>query len=236
MKTSTHMQRKRLTLIFGLLLLISFFAWLLNAQKSPAPLHDGSAPTGGDGEWHESLKNSKGKAANTSGNFPVNDSMELPFLGVVRCHARQEQVKFTANGKQREWPFKVYYLPNGMFVRAEFMKPSAEDYEFPPKRKAESYRSAAESLVGFPDKPAAASLSKVLQVLYEHEAFDSATKINITWVLRQNSNNEIYPWFIANIYGVSPGLMRGPIDDPVDLRYRILLNADGEPVFTDNLL
>lgn len=170
--------------------------------------------------------------------LPINDAFELPFLGKVRCHARSEKVQFTVKGKRMEWPFKMYYLPNGMFVRAEFKKAGVKDHEINPKDLEAAYRSGGQKLVGFPEKPAPASLGKVLQSLYENEPFDRATKINITWVVRDGTaaNGTIKPWFIANIFGVSQGIMNIPEDDERFLRYRILLTPEGEAVYTDNLL
>ncbi|MEA3210928.1 MAG: hypothetical protein QOE70_3985 [Chthoniobacter sp.] len=168
--------------------------------------------------------------------FPENDVIELPFLGKVSCHSRPETVSFTATGTKLDWPFKVFFLPNGMFVRAEFVKPGAKDYEASRADIEELYRAGAESLTGFPEKAAPANLSKVLQSLYENEPFDRATKINITWVLRKGTNGKVQPCFIANIFGVSPGLMRVPNDDEGFLKYRILLTPEGEAVRTDNFL
>jgi hypothetical protein len=179
-----------------------------------------------------------GARLSEKGEFPINDTLELPFLGKVRCHARSERIQFTVNGRKIEWPFRMYYLPNGMFVRAEYKKPGATDYEMSPKSLEMSYRARGQSLVGFPEKPAPASFSKVLQSLYENEPFDRATKINITWVLRDGTKagGKIKPWFIANIFGVSSGLMRVPEGDEGFLKYRILLTPEGEAVYTDNLL
>lgn len=170
-------------------------------------------------------------------NFPINDKIELPFLGKIECHARQQSVTFIANGLQKEWPFTMYYLPNGMFVRAEFAKPGAKNYENDPKFLTELYRSSSESMAGFPDKPAPADLGKVLQSLYAHAPFDRATKLNITWVLWENADREILPRYIVDVFGVSPGLMRVPDNsDEAFLKYRVFLTPDGVAVMTDNAL
>src|SRR5712672_1437807 len=80
-------------------------------------------------------------ASRVDANFPVNEILEMPFLGKVRCHSRAETVEFTANDKQVKWPFKIYYLPNGMFVRAEFSKPGAKSYEHSPIELRNAYAS-----------------------------------------------------------------------------------------------
>ena len=177
----------------------------------------------------------------TDSNFPINDKIELPFIGAVQCHAREEQVEFTSEGKKMKWPFRVYYLPNGLFVRAVFIKAGSNILsEVAPKELEIDYNSGGEKLVGFPDNAAPASLGKVLQNLYENEAFDKATKISITWVLRKDSNDEIKPCFMANIFGVSAGIAgylgRVPLDDESYKKYRIILSPEGAPLFMDNAL
>lgn len=133
----------------------------------------------------------------------------------------------------------MYYLTNGMFVRAEFVKPGSINYEVEPKELEIGYDVRTEKLMGFPDKAAPTSLSKVLQSLYENEAFDKATRINITWVLRKGTNDEIHPCFIANISGVSVGIKGSvsvPEDDESYKKYRVVLSPEGEALFMDNLL
>jgi len=236
MKTS----HQRYAVATALLLLCGLAVWLLFFSKE----NEAAKPPASDGNGPSRLKDdgtrasAKGMKTTRTQNpdFPINDKIDLPFLGRVECHARQEKVQFTAKGKQMEWPFNVYYLPNGMFVRAEFVKPGAKDYEEDPEYLTERYRSGRESLVGFPERAAPASLGKVLQSLYEQEAFDTAGKINITWVLREDGEERIRPCFIANVFGVSPGLMRVPDDDEAFLRYRILLNPQGEAFQSDNAL
>ena len=176
-------------------------------------------------------------AAEKKSAFPINDKVELPFIGVVRCHSRHEEISFEANGRTKKWPFKMYYLPNGMFVRAEFVKPGSKNPELNTKKLGQLYRSAGQSILGFPDKSAPGSIGKVLQSLYEHEAFDKATGINISWVVLKFEHVS-RPYFVANIFGVSPGLMgtRFSSDDEAFKRYRILLTPEGEAVYTDNLL
>lgn len=171
-------------------------------------------------------------------NFPINDQFELPFLGKVSCHARQEKVQFTVTGITKEWAFKVYYLRNGIFARAEFLKPGAKDYEFPVDHMQAYYDSRGQYILGFPEKAASASLAKVLESLYNFEAFDSATKINISYVLLDETElrGKVQPCFIANIWGVSTGIMTGrvPEDDERFLKYRVFLDQNGEVTATDN--
>ncbi len=132
----------------------------------------------------------------TDSNFPINDKIELPFIGVVPCHMREEQVEFDGKGKRLKWPFKMYYLANGMFVRAEFVKPGTIMYqegtydqvkmktniiyEATPKELEIDYRVSNEKLLDFPEKAAQASISVVLKYLYDNEPLDEATKIDIT--------------------------------------------------------
>ena len=209
---------------FALICLI--FVWIYHS-----PDKDGSVEVLTDHPAGAKYAAVAGKGKETAGkqhpDFPVNDKMELPFLGTVSCHVRQEKIQFTAKGKQVEWPFKTYYLPNGMLVRAEFFQPGRKDYEGDRFYVEEAYRSGGESIVGFPEKAAPASLSKVLQSLYESEPFDRASKINITWVLREGTDNVIRPCFIANLFGVSQGVMNIPDEDEGFLKYRVLLTPEG---------
>lgn len=191
--------------------------------------------------WHASHTTAVSeipRVAETNAGFPINDKLELPFIGKVRCHSRREEISFEAEGRTLKWSFKVYYLPDGRFVRAEFFKPGAKDYEFEPKELEEIYRSGWRLLAGFPAKAAPASLGKVLQSLYGNEAFDRATKINITYVLLDEAQlgSKIQPCFIANIWGMSPGFMSGrvPEDDEGFLKYRVFLDQNGVATFSDN--
>ena len=191
--------------------------------------------------WHASqfaAISEKSKVLDSNPNFAINDKFELPFIGVVRCHSRHEEISFETNGRTMKWPFKIYYLPNGMFIRAEFFKSGAKDYEFGPKEIESMYRSFGQILAGFPERPAPASVAKVLQSLYTNEAFERATKINITYVLLDETElgSKIQPCFIANIWGVSTGIMFGrvPEDDEGFLKYRVFLDQNGIPTFTDN--
>lgn len=231
--------QQRNALIAGLVLLcglgVCFLISQIKPERNKVPVN--SVENGESVERPAPTLSFKGMNVKEDPNFPINDKMELPFMGKVQCHARQEKVQFKANGTQKEWPFKLYYLPSGMFVRAEFVCPGRKDYEFSRSDVEDIYRSTAESLVGFPEKAAPASLGKVLQSLYESEPFDTASKINITWVLREHDGT-ISPCFIANIWGVSSGFMFGrvPEDDEGFLKTRILLSPEGEAVISDNSL
>ncbi len=187
---------------------------------------------------HTAALPEKQKAAETNPNFPINDELELPCIGKVRCHSRQEEISFEAKGRTLKWPFKMYYLPSGMFVRAEFFKPGAKNYEFEAKELEEIYRSGGQILAGFPEKAAPASLVKVMESLYTNEAFDRATKINIIYVLLDESElgGKIQPCFIANIWGVSAGFMSDRVseDDEEFLKYRVILDQNGVATFSDN--
>ncbi len=224
-----------------MLVLCAVAPWALRPRRQTAT--PGAKQSGAASPRHDESALPKGRVSSGTGGredsgFPVNDKIELPFLGTVQCHARQETVRFAADGKPKEWPFKVYYLPNGMFVRAEFFKPGAKDYEFDVKHIEGFYRSTGQILAGFPERAAPASLAKVLQSLYTNEAFDRATKINITYVLLDETElgSKIQPCFIANIWGVSPGILTGsvPEEDEGFLKYRVFLDQNGVPTFTDN--
>lgn len=248
-----------------------------SGQKNAANTASGNSVVESSGTGHKSSDDINAKIQDGSGNprpssqetgidkksvtanqimtsdFPMNDKIELPFIGAVPCHAKVEQVEFEGKGKRLKWPFKLYYLANGMFVRAEFVKAGAimydektKDvvkpdatiiYEAKPKDLESGYRVRSEKLVGLPEKAAPASLSVVLKYLYDNEPFDDATKIDITWVLRKYRDEEIKPCFIANIYGVSVGgMFRVPQDDETFKRYRILLTPEGVGFQQDNLL
>ncbi len=231
----------RLVFIAGMLVLCAAAPWILRSRRQTTNPDDKQGGAASQRQDESALPKggvSSGTGGREDSGFPVNDKIEMPFLGTVECHARQEKVQFTANGERKEWPFKVYYLPNGMFVRAEFFKPGAKDYEFDVKNMEGFYRSTGQILAGFPERAASASLAKVLQSLYTNEAFDRATKINITYVLLDETElgSKIQPCFIANIWGVSPGILTGsvPEDDEAFQKYRVFLDQNGVPTFTDN--
>ena len=170
--------------------------------------------------------------------FPVNDSFEFPLLGRVRAHSRIESVTYSsANGVQTPFPLKVYYTSNGVFVRAEYFRPGAEDHELPLFEAEKNYRSSGEKIYSVPEQAASANLQSILDNLHGQYGgqFEQSTKFNITYVLWEQYDQSPKPVFIINMFGTGKSVPKSP-DKPTSLRIRFVFDADGNIMFFDNVI
>jgi hypothetical protein len=196
---------------------------------------DISTPTSkSTGETAKNTFSPTTKQGNDDRSSLIEAKFELAFLGKINCFAKDETLDFEINGKRVDMPFKVYYLKNGMPVRAEFQKKGAKDYEFTPNEIRRDYTASGISIVGFPAKPARVNFSRILKKLYEFQPFENATKINITWLVWDDYGTQ-EEGFIVNVWGVPFEAGKIPDEEPFR-KYRVVFDSDGEPVVADNIL
>ena len=200
------------------------------SQLGPVPLNPGATenpqPSGDDWENDRPKK------------LPINDVFEFPFLGKVPSHSRIESVNYlSAGGVQTPFPLKVYYTSTGIFARAEYFRPEAEDQELPLVTAEKEYRNAKENIVSVPDKAAPANLQKLLNSLHGEYGgqFEKATKFNITYVLWEQYDQPPKPVFIINMFGTGKSFPKFP-DDPAFLRIRYIFDVEGNMMFFDTVI
>ena len=188
--------------------------------------------------WQRSPPGFSTAAETPAKNFPINDAFEFPFLGKVKAHARTEPLTYvSASGVRMTFPLKVYYTPDGVFARAEYFRPGAEDYELPLLEAEKNYRSSGETIHSIPEQAATANLQSILDNLHRQYGgqFEQSTKFNITYVLWEQSGQPPKPVIIINMFGTGKSVPKSP-DKPVFLRIRLVFDVDGNIIFFDNVI
>ncbi len=213
--------------------------WLVRAPSlnpdsaSLGRSEDVSAPINED-RRNTSYKSHSVKKPDNS--FPPNDAFELPFLGKIPAHARQEQLKVeTGGGKTLPLPMKVFYGEDGRFLRAEFFKEGARSFQFPAQQLQIGYESGGERILGIPTTAALVDLPSHLKTLYHHQPFDDATRINVTYIDFEKGDKKIGPVFSAEVWGVRDDFFREQHIEAFR-KYRCILDAKGKLLFFSNAL
>ena len=161
-------------------------------------------------------KNFSGQVPLQIGRHAANTQFPYPFLGMVQAYAKSERIRVrTKAGDLAEMPLKVYYADNGNFIRAEFVKPGAKDFQTPLEDMEDALRGAEETVVGLPAKPMAVSLETILDHL--QMPLENATRFNVTYVLYQQSENPPEPMILVNVFGL-PSIVTDRLGDEEGLR------------------
>ena len=131
-------------------------------------------------------------------------------------------------------PLKVYYAENGNFIRAEFVKPGARDFQTPLDGMEDALRGAHEIVVGLPAKPLAVSLEAILDHL--QMPLEDATRFNVTYVIYQLFERPPEPMILVNVFGL-PSIVTDRLGDEEDLRrVRVVMDQYGHVKQEDNFL
>ena len=194
--------------------------------------------------WRQSSTTGPMPGAGAKAQYlPLNDSFEFPFLGRVRAHSKIANVSIsTADGKTVAVPFKLYYGENGQFLRAEFNKPGAKDYSFDADHNRRRYMQSDETVNGLPKESARVPFEKVLGVLASEEHsfginFNTATKIDVTYVTYTRSGDKPAPVYIINVFGchsIAPEYSQASDEGAKRIRY--VVDGEGKTWFFDNNL
>lgn len=177
----------------------------------------------------------------------IADSFFFPFLGTVECFSRTREEPYTTrDGETYNWPIKIFYDRNGKFLRAEYVKKGAVDYQAPHWLQEANYKE--EKILGVPDHSPPLSVKQIVDLLYKYSGskMDRATRINISWVLLQSPTllpitkdgapPKTRSVFIMNVFGSDTIHHRVP-DLPEYEKFRRVRNVfdeNGKPLWSDS--
>jgi hypothetical protein len=221
----------------------------LSLLSSEAILHaapPGATPAAGEAAASTSADATQSAPDGTSkaapGQIPLhikphdpNGNFRYPFLGTVKAYAQSRVLRVhTSSGALAQFPVKVFYAKNGNFIRAEFVKPGAGDFQNPVKEIEEMAKQDSQAITGLPDKPMAISLENLLDQLKMR--FEDATRFNITYVLYKANERPAEPMIILNIFGLQNFVSARFGDAEKARRSRMVMDKNGAVKWEDILL
>jgi hypothetical protein len=169
------------------------------------------------------------------GRHPTNGKFPYPFLGSVKAYIRPQVLHLhTATGTLAEFPVKVFYTKSGNFVRAEFVKHGAGDFQSSVETVEAASRQSSEAVTGLPEKTLSVSLESLFDQL--HLPFENATRFNITYVMYKVNDTPPAPTILLNIFGLDSLVSARLGDEEAFRRIRIVMDENGKVQWEDNLL
>ena len=96
---------------------------------------------------------------------PYEDSVRLPFLGVVKVSAREENITVKGDLLSKTLRVRILNTKDGMPFRIEYASEGALNFEFPANELEEIYSAFGESIDGIPAKQGDTSLIDILGLL-----------------------------------------------------------------------
>jgi hypothetical protein len=129
-------------------------------------------------------------------------------------------------------------MMKGLFLRAEYLRPGSRNWEFNASDAEKNYEPVKERIVGIPTAPARVSLQTLVDNLGQwHDGrLEKASQFSITRVvLAAPTLDESQEVFIVNTFGIGKISDKLP-DDEAFKRIRHVVNAEGQLLFSDNIL
>ncbi len=238
---------KKLVWIVAGLTVLSLGALLWHSETKPEPpkaAHDEISPAATPSvEKNIASPNSPaGQSRVTSGEIPLqvdrhaaNGEFSYPFLGSVKAYVHPEIVRFHArSGALVEFPVKVFYSEKGNFIRAEFVKPDAGDFQTPVEEVETALRMSEEAVIGFPKKTFPVSLETLLEQL--QMPFEKVTRFNVTYVDYKFYEKPVAPTILVNVFGLESIVSARSDGSEGTRRIRIVLDQNGDVTREDNFL
>jgi hypothetical protein len=133
-----------------------------------------------------------------------------------------------------EYPVKVFYTESGNFIRVEFVKPNAGDFQTSVADVETALRMSEESVVGFPAKAFPVSLETLFEQL--QMPFEKVTRFNVTYVDYKFYEKPVAPTILVNVFGLESIVSSRLGDGEETRRIRIVLDQNGEVTREDNFL
>jgi hypothetical protein len=179
-----------------------------------------------------------GNSGNRQARTVPRATFELPFLGTIHCRVSWESVDVTSTGAGKIiLPFRVFKDERGDFLRAEFMKKNARNYEATARDLAEGMKARDQQIVALAGTAPRVSWQTVIKTVADEVEIRKVTRLTLTSVDYRLWDQPVEPLFIAHVFGVPIFGDRGIGGGREEaLRMRFLLNQRGEIMRFDNCL
>jgi hypothetical protein len=171
------------------------------------------------------------------GHHAANTKFRYPFLGKVRACVRSRLLRLrNSSGAFVELPVKVYYAENGNFIRLEYVKPGAGDFQATVGQIEAMSRQYSEEVTGLPKEPMGVNLEKMLQDLHRELRLENATRFNVTYVLYKTPEKAPEPHILLYVFGLPNPALGWLGNEERFRRIRVVMDRDGDFKWQDNLL
>jgi hypothetical protein len=176
----------------------------------------------------------------------TRDRFYMPTIGEVECYSSMRDFTFNArNGTSITLPFKIFQDDKGNFLRAEYVKEGAPNYEATRAVQESNYKVTGQRLAPA-SQPPSIRLEDLMPRIYEAVEYNGskensiayATRLNISYVQLHNGTTDIVfeaPVFIVNAYGTGKIAMYLP-DTELLKRLRFVFDEKGKLLWVDNTL
>lgn len=171
------------------------------------------------------------------GRHAANAEFRYQFLGSVKAYMQPQILRLhTSDGTVAEFPVKVFYTESGNFIRAEFVKPGAGDFQSSAEDLEVAHRQVSEPVTGLPQKPLPMSLESLFERL--NMRLEDATRFNVTYVMYKTYEEQPAPMLLFYVFGLRGGPLSARFGDEEERfrRTRIVMDPDGKVRWEDNML
>ena len=161
----------------------------------------------------------------------------LPFLGKPAHKVLMVQHSVAIPGTGKSLEMKVYFSPDGQFLRAESLSVMADARRRDVEALEKSLRKSAEAIVGWPQPDWEFDFPSFWANLCRRYSMEDAREFNLTLVEYRFFKGTQKPVLVLNIWGLDNPLgISVPAPPIAKNRVRVLYDLNGKAISSDNIL